>query len=131
MNLVEKSTVNFANVSVEDMCKRIGVNSDAIILDVRSKGEFSGSTTDVQTFGHFKNAINVNVTELEKRVKELEKYKGKEIFVYCSHAHRSATASYFLSTHGFENVKNMTGGVSIIDPQNNECLKKSFVAHKD
>lgn len=129
MNLVEKSSIHFTNVSVEELCNRITSNPNVVLLDVRSPGEFNGLATETPTFGHFKNAINVNINDLEDRVKELEKYKGKEVLVYCSHAHRSAIASYFLSTHGFENVKNMTGGVSTVSPQASDCLKKSFVTH--
>jgi rhodanese-related sulfurtransferase len=128
MKLVDKSTIRFKNISVDELCRRAGSNPDALILDVRSPGEFNGTSTDVETFGHFKNAVNINVTDLETRVKELEKYKGKEVLVYCSHAHRSAVASYFLSTHGFQNVKNMLGGVSTIADSN--CLKESFVGHR-
>jgi rhodanese-related sulfurtransferase len=129
MKLVDKSTVAFKNISVEELCNRITSNPDAIILDVRSPGEFKGTSNDVATFGHFKKAININVTELENRAGELENYKGKEVLVYCSHAHRSAVASYFLSTHGFKNVKNMLGGASSISPQGNDCLKGYYVAH--
>lgn len=129
MKLVDKSTITFKSISVDELCNRITSNQEAVILDVRSPGEFNGTTSDVKSFGHFKNAININVNELESRVKELEKYKGKEVLVYCSHAHRSAVASYFLSTHGFENVKNMLGGVSTIDPRSNACLKKVYIVH--
>jgi rhodanese-related sulfurtransferase len=129
MDLVEKSTIHFSNISIAQLCDRISANPKAILLDVRSVGEFKGTTTEVPTIGHFKNAININVAELERRVNELKKDKESEILVYCSHAHRSAVASYFLSTHGFKNVKNMLGGVSTIDQQASECLKKSFVAH--
>jgi len=129
MALVDKSTLHFKNISADELCARITSNPNALILDVRSPGEFDGSSTNVSTFGHFKNAININVKDLESRVKELEKFKGKEVLVYCSHAHRSAVASYFLSTHGFGNVNNMLGGVSTVDPQNNDCLTKSFVVH--
>jgi rhodanese-related sulfurtransferase len=130
MELIDKSTIKFKNIRVEELCKRISANPEAVVLDVRSPGEYKGSSSDVSTFGHFKNAININVTELESRAKELDKYKGKEILVYCSHAHRSATASYFLSTHGFKNVNNMLGGVSTINPKANDCLKKSYIAHE-
>lgn len=129
MALVDKATVSFKNISVDELCARVTSNPDALILDVRSAGEFDGSSTNVSTFGHFKKAVNVNVTDIEGRVKELEKYKGKEVLVYCSHAHRSAVASYFLSTHGFQNVKNMRGGVSTIKPTSSDCLAKSFVVH--
>ena len=129
MKLVDKSTIAFKNISVNELCARMTWNPNAVILDVRSAGEFTGSSNDMETFGHFKNAININVNELEGRVKEIDKYKAKEVLVYCSHAHRSAIASYFLSTHGFQNVKNMLGGVSTVDPKNSNCLTKSFVLH--
>jgi len=127
MTLVDKSTISFKNISVDELCRRITSNPEVIILDVRSSGEFNGTSSDVKTFGHFKNAININVSELENRVKEVEKYKGREVLVYCSHAHRSAVASYFLSTHGFQNVKNMLGGVSTI--ADNSCVKNAFIKH--
>jgi rhodanese-related sulfurtransferase/DNA-directed RNA polymerase subunit RPC12/RpoP len=129
MKLVEKSTLRFTNVSIGQLCEGISKNPKAVLLDVRSEGEFKGSTTEVPSYGHFKNAININVNDLEKRVEELKKFKDSEIFVYCSHAHRSAVASYFLSTHGFKNVKNMLGGVSTLANQQSDCLSQSFVAH--
>lgn len=129
MKLVDKSTIAFKNISVDELCSRITSNPDVVILDVRSPEEFKGTSSDVKSFGHFKKAININVSELENRVGEIEKYKGKEVLVYCSHAHRSAVASFFLSTHGFLNVKNMLGGVSTIDSNGNACLSRSFAVH--
>lgn len=129
MKLVDKSTVRFKNISADELCKHITSNPDVLILDVRSPEEFRGTSNGMDTFGHFKKAMNIDVSELENRVKEIEKYSGKEVFVYCSHAHRSAVASYFLSTHGFQNVTNMLGGVSAIHSENNSCLKESYVVH--
>ncbi|MEJ0032816.1 MAG: rhodanese-like domain-containing protein [Bacteroidota bacterium] len=83
----------------------------------------------MESVGHFKNAININVEELESRVDEISKYKGQEVLVYCSHSHRSPRATYFLSTHGFSNVKNVDGGVSTMTDAERDCLKGSFVSH--
>lgn len=130
MKLVEKSTVRFKNIGVEEFCKRIAENPEAIILDVRTPGEFSGTQTEVPSFGHFKNAININVNELEARLTELEKFKNKEILVYCSHSHRSPRASYLLNIKGFTNVKNLSGGVSTFaDKKDPAYLKSTFVLH--
>ena len=130
MELVKKSTIKFKDIDLEEMCQRIQDNPNIVLLDVRSPGEFDGSTRDVPSFGHFKNAININVRELEGRINELSKYKNSEVIVYCSHSHRSPRASYLLGTHGFVNVKNMRGGVSTFSaPYNANCLKKEFVAH--
>ena len=128
MALVEKSTVNIKNVSPKEFCERMTANPDAIVLDVRSPGEFNGSASG--SYGHFQRAININIDQLESRIKELAAYKNREILVYCSHSHRSPRAVYILSTQGFSNVVNMSGGVSTIRDGNLECFKSQFVPHK-
>lgn len=130
MALVKKSSILFTNITLDKLCQRMEANPKAILLDVRSQAEFEGTIKEVPSFGHFKKAINVNVEELEMRLGELSKFKDQEILVYCSHNHRSPRASYLLSTNGFSNVKNMTGGVSTFQTQvNQDCLKKEFAFH--
>jgi rhodanese-related sulfurtransferase/DNA-directed RNA polymerase subunit RPC12/RpoP len=127
MKLVERSNVNFKNLSFEEVCERLKANPKAVLLDVRTPGEFNG--TSKQSFGHFKNAININIDELEQRMGEIEKYKGEEVIVYCSHSHRSPRATYILKTKGFRNVENVQGGVSTITQSEKDCLKNNFVSH--
>lgn len=129
MALVEKSSVKFKNLSFDDVCKRLKANPKAILLDVRTPAEFNG-TSDAESVGHFKNAININVEELSTRVGELSKYKGQEIIVYCSHSHRSPRATNFLVNQGFKNVSNVAGGVSTMTNSDKTCLKNNFVPHK-
>lgn len=130
MALVEKSTVKVKHVSPKEFCERMAANPDAIVLDVRSPGEFDG-TRNRESYGHFKRAININIDQLESRIKELEAYKNREILVYCSHSHRSPRAAYILGTQGFENVINMSGGVSEVDDEMKlDCFKTQFVPHK-
>ena len=59
---------------------------------------------------------------------ELEKYKDKEIVVYCSHSRRSPRASYILTRNGFKNVTNMLGGMSVWKEQvkQNDCHEKLY-----
>ena len=130
MMLVEKSAIHFGNLTYEEFCKHIAARPDALILDVRSPAEFKGTTQDIPTFGHFKNAININITELEARMGEIAAYKDKEVLVYCSHNHRSPQASYILGANGFKTVNNMAGGVSTFEGKNNDkLLMQSFVFH--
>lgn len=132
MPLVKKSTIKFATIDLQNFCKRLAANPNAVLLDVRSPEEFAGTLKERPSFGHFKRAINVKVEELEMRLGELAKYKNKEVLVYCSHNHRSPRASYLLVTHGFTNVKNLVGGVSTFATQSNaECLKKEFAFHAE
>jgi len=130
MALVEKSTVKFKDLSFEQVCARLKANPKAVLIDVRTPDEFKGSS-DVPSFGHFKNAININVEELPDRLSEVSKYKNREVLVYCSHSHRSPRATYLLSTSGFKNVNNVAGGLSTITESDKDCLKTNFVDHEN
>jgi rhodanese-related sulfurtransferase len=126
MKLIEKKAIQFENLSAEEFCKRI--TPEVILLDVRSRKEFEG-TARMNTYGYFKNAININVEELESRIAELEKFKGREILVYCSHSVRSPRASMILTEHGFKKVSNLAGGVSTLKVNGNACLSTYFITH--
>ncbi len=131
MPLVDRSTVKFTNLTPKEFCARIAENPDAIILDVRAPGEFSGTNTSVETYGYFKKAINININQLTKRLGEINQYKDKEILVYCSQNHRSPRAAYYLGLQGFNNIKNMSGGLSKAgDAMKSSCFKAHFVPHK-
>lgn len=130
MKLVEKSAIQFENLTTDEFCKRITDNPNGVLLlDVRTKGEFDG-TAFRNTYGHFKNAININVEELEQRMGELTKYKDREVLVYCSQSIRSPRAAMMLTQNGFKTVKNMSGGISTLRVKGNECLMRNFVVHK-
>lgn len=129
MALVEKSKLDFPNLSYDQFCARISANPDVVLLDVRSKSEFEGSSFFQATYGHFKNAININIDDLAARVGELGKYKSREILIYCSHSVRSPRAAIFLKEQGFKNVANLAGGVSTIDHRNNACLAQHYIVH--
>jgi len=129
MTLIEKKAIQFENLSGVEFCNRITSNPKGVLLlDVRTKGEFDGSAWR-STYGHFKNALNINVEELEGRMAELAKYKDREILVYCSHSVRSPRAAMMLNDNGFKNVKNLDGGVSELQVKGNDCLEKNFVVH--
>ena len=125
MALVDKSTIRHKNIQPNEMCALD--LTKVVFLDVRTAGEFNG--TAAEKFGAIKNAINIPVQELTNRMKELEKYKDKEIVVYCSHSHRSPRASYMLTQKGFSHVTNMLGGMSVWKDQikKNECNDKLYV----
>lgn len=124
MQLVDKSTITHKNIQPKEMCSLD--ESKVLFLDVRTPAEFNG--TAEQKFGAIKNAVNIPVQELQARISELEKYKDKEIVVYCSHSHRSPRASYLLTQGGFKNVTNMQGGMSVWKEQVNQkkCNDKLY-----
>jgi rhodanese-related sulfurtransferase len=115
MDLVKKSTVTFKTVTPAQICNYIDNHRGVVLLDVRTKEEFEGTSNP--NFGTLKNAINIPIGEINKRIKELDQYKNNEIIVFCSHSHRSPQVSYLLSQKGFKKVSNMSGGMSVMsDP---------------
>jgi phage shock protein E len=80
-------TVNYAQL----------VNDGAIVLDVRTSGEFST--------GHIKGSINVPVNALSNNLAKL-KSKKKPIITCCASGMRSATAKGILTSNGFSEVYN-------------------------
>ena len=73
------------------------IKQGAIILDVRSKGEFAG--------GHIKNAINIPVDQLNNNLLKL-KDKNKCIVCCCASGMRSGTAKRILESQGYQAVFN-------------------------
>jgi rhodanese-related sulfurtransferase len=75
-----------------------------VLLDVRTAEEFAGDT------GHLRGARLIPVQDLEKRIAELESYRGKKIITYCRSGNRSGHAAGILHNRGFTAL-NMTGGM--------------------
>jgi phage shock protein E len=80
------------------------VKNGAIILDVRSKGEFTG--------GHIKGSVNISVDTLRNNLAKL-KDKDKTIITCCASGMRSATAKSILQSNGYVNVYNGGGWNSL------------------
>lgn len=72
----------------------------AIILDVRSKGEYAG--------GHIKGSINISLDTLSNNLSKL-KDKNKVIITCCASGMRSASAKSILKSNGFTQVHNGGG----------------------
>jgi phage shock protein E len=80
------------------------VKNGAIILDVRSKGEFAG--------GHIKGSVNISVDILRNNLAKL-KDKNKTIITCCASGMRSASAKSILQSNGYVNVYNAGGWNSL------------------
>ncbi len=76
------------------------VKDGAIILDVRSKGEYDG--------GHIKGSINIPVDALSNNLNKL-KDKNKTIITCCASGMRSAVAKNTLKSKGYTQVYNGGG----------------------
>lgn len=73
------------------------VKQGAVILDVRTKGEYST--------GHIKGSINISVDQLKANLHRLSD-KQKPIITCCASGMRSASARNILKSSGYSNVYN-------------------------
>ena len=73
------------------------VKQGAIILDVRTKGEYQG--------GHIKGSINISVDQLSSQLHRLSD-KNKPIITCCASGMRSGSAKNILKSKGYTQVFN-------------------------
>ncbi|MBX7205520.1 MAG: rhodanese-like domain-containing protein [Bacteroidia bacterium] len=68
----------------------------AVIVDVRSKGEYSG--------GHVKGSLNIPLNSLSGQLSKLK--KDKPVITCCASGMRSASAKSILKQNGYTEVYN-------------------------
>ncbi|MBS3914397.1 MAG: rhodanese-like domain-containing protein [Bacteroidetes bacterium] len=79
------------------------VSNGAMIVDVRTKGEFAG--------GHIPNSMNIPLQELQKNLKKFK--KDMVIITCCASGMRSASAKSILKSAGISEVYNGGGWASL------------------
>lgn len=94
---------NLSHYSANEVVEKTKGSAPAILLDVRTAGECSR--------GKIKGSINVPLHELRRRMFELEKYREREIIVYCASGNRSIPATQLLMKNGFK-AANLRGGLA-------------------
>ena len=99
-----------AEISVEELKKKIDNKEDIFILDVRELHEYQ-----ICNLGGYL----IPLGDLPKRVGELD--SSREIVAHCKMGGRSAKAVAFLQQAGFKKVSNLTGGITAwaerVDPK--------------
>ena len=79
------------------------VAKGALIIDVRSVGEFQG--------GHIKGSNNIPLPTISKQIEEIKK-ANKPVIACCASGMRSAQAASILKSHGIEAI-NGGGWISL------------------
>ncbi|MGB8192156.1 MAG: rhodanese-like domain-containing protein [Chitinophagaceae bacterium] len=103
----------FKTVFVEDLCSQLKKTPGALLLDVRSKGEYEDTSTFYSlNIGRLTNTTHLDITEMPARWRELTAYKDKPVYVMCSHSQRSRRVSKMLTDSGFTNIINVNGGLT-------------------
>lgn len=93
----------FKNVNGADFERLMNEAGDAVLIDVRTVGEFKS--------GAIPSAKNMDILsgDFERKVATLD--KNKTYFLYCRSGARSGKAAKLLTSNGFEKVYNLSGGV--------------------
>ncbi|MGB4930999.1 MAG: rhodanese-like domain-containing protein, partial [Chitinophagales bacterium] len=94
-----KKTDAVTTIQAEDI-KQYYDNADYVILDVRKPSEFENE--------HIKNAINIQLSEIDLRAGELD--GDKKYIIHCAAGYRSMMAASILKEKGFNNFVNVAGG---------------------
>jgi rhodanese-related sulfurtransferase len=90
-------------LNAREFSEKIANTPSAIILDVRTEGEFSK--------GHITNAININwnAPTFDGKINNIP--KNAPVFIYCLSGSRSMSAANFMRRNGYEKVYELTGGI--------------------
>ena len=75
-----------------------------VVLDVRDAADFAK--------GHLRDAKNIPLADLQARIGELDKSKGKSVVVVCQTGARADKAMKVLQNAGFEDVVGLDGGLA-------------------
>jgi len=108
----DRETMEKLNISVQELKEKIDKGEDFILLDVREPHEYQFSRIKE------KEAMVVPMMQLPRVINQLP--KDKDIYIICRSGSRSMQATLWLNQQGFENVKNVDGGIlawsDYIDP---------------
>tara|TARA_B100000900_G_scaffold368524_1_gene345783 strand:- start:710 stop:1036 length:327 start_codon:yes stop_codon:yes gene_type:complete len=74
---------------------------EALILDVRTGNEWNN--------GYIQDAKHIPVSDLKKRLSEIQAFKYQPVFTYCAAGKRAERAKNLLIENGFTNVTNLGG----------------------
>ena len=76
----------------------------ALLVDVRETEEFEKLSLDVP------DLLNIPLSELEQRFSEIP--RDREVVMVSADGHNSLRATYYLMREGYEDVLNMTDGIT-------------------
>lgn len=100
-DIQEKQPINVPDITVEEFYDIKNNNGNIIVLDVREQHEYDICSLEGSKL--------IPLGELKNRIDELN--QADQIIVHCHHGGRSLKAATLLQENGFENVKNLKGGI--------------------
>ncbi len=90
------------DISVIELEKRLKSGESIHLIDVREAHEYEEFNL---------GGMHIPLGELPSRLEDIEDLKEVEVIVHCRSGMRSNTAKQFMMQQGFQNVRNLLGGV--------------------
>ncbi len=100
-------------ISGQEIFQRILINENLNLIDVREEIEFC--TYNI-------GGLNVPLSGLADNIDQITYNKTHEIIVVCKVGLRSETACKILNEKGYQNVRNLTGGLIAIQKIQNKLI---------
>ncbi|MES2831948.1 MAG: rhodanese-like domain-containing protein [Pseudomonadota bacterium] len=91
-----------------------------LLLDVRDSAAFAN--------GHVREARNIPLKELPRRLAELDKFKNKNVIVVCASGLQSSRATGLLRDAGFATVMSLSGGLNAWQAQGLPVARQPVVS---
>ncbi|NCD71900.1 rhodanese-like domain-containing protein [Mucilaginibacter agri] len=95
-----------SDINAREIKQRLNHNEALNLLDVRENIEYHT---------HNIGGLNIPVNKLKENLNNLPWQYNDEIIVICSAGLRSETAKSILEENGYQNVRNLTGGLLAIE----------------
>ncbi len=98
---------SFVNIDVKTAFNKIKNDSNVVVIDVRTPGEFTGE------LGHIPGAILRPVQTIDQWANEAKKLReqNKKIVLVCRSGNRSGVAARTLAEMGLDSLFNVQGGM--------------------
>ncbi len=90
------------NVNADELAMDIPFDENLLVLDVRKPIEYAE--------GHVKNAHNLPLSDMKDTLNIASLEENQNIYIHCASGYRSVIAASILKQHGFNNIRNVTGG---------------------
>lgn len=90
------------DITVQELKERLEKGEKINLIDVREPNEYAEDNIGGQL---------IPLGEVSYRIDELDGLQDEEVIVHCRSGKRSAMAQQILEENGFNNVRNMIGGM--------------------
>ena len=91
------------DITVQELKERIDAGTAPVMIDVRELHEWEQD--------HVEGVEKISLGTLPAKLADMEAWKDKEVVMICRSGGRSGRATAFLAQQGFQNVRNLTGGM--------------------